>query len=72
VGGLDWYLRYVVFPWGVPAISPAVEEYPSLPSAGPEYLGRIVLVRSGVKTRSYVCVRNSAGGYEWNQLSEST
>lgn len=71
MGGLDWYLRYVVFPWGVPAIPPTVEEYPSLPPACPEYLGRIVLVRDG-KTRSYVCVRNSAGGYEWNQLSEST
>gem|GEM_PF-4717292 len=49
-----------------------IEEYISLPPAGPEYRGLIILVRSNGKARSYICVVNSFGNYEWNQLSEST
>lgn len=44
------------------------------PTAGPDWEGEIIRVRSGAgaKTYLYVCVQNSADGWEWVQLAVST
>ena len=46
----------------------------SKPTPGPDWEGEIVRVRSGAgaKTYIYICVQNSADGWEWVQIGVST
>ena len=46
----------------------------SKPTAGPDWEGEIIRVRSGAgaKTYIYTCVQNSADGWEWVQIGVST
>ena len=52
--------------------APPIEEVNPVPSAGPEWLGRTVRYREDGKTELLCCLQNSAGGYEWVEVGEST
>ncbi len=52
--------------------TPPVRKFVSHPTPGPEWEGVTVTHRDGGKTDVLLCIQNSAGGYEWIKIGEST
>jgi len=56
-----------------PAPAPVrVEDVTVLPTPSADHLGRIVKIRSKGASKVFICVQNSNGSYEWNQMAIST